>query len=265
MKVTILTLFPEMFDGPFRESILKHAQQKGLLEITLVNIRDFGEGRHKIVDDKPYGGGVGMVMKVDILDKAIQAVKDNSLDTTQQKVILLDARGKTFVQEKAKEFSGLKHLIILCGHYEGVDERIRDLVDETISLGDFILTGGEIPAMIIVDSVTRLIPSVLKDDATLKESFSIIHSTASQPHPDPARLVKQAASLTSFSPALKGEGNQGDVSLLEFPQYTTPREYNGKEVPNVLLSGNHKEIEKWRKEKSLEITQQHRPDLLKKN
>lgn len=220
-----------MFDGPFRESILKHAQQKGLLEIKLVNIRDFGLGSHKVVDDKPYGGGIGMVMKVDVLDNAIQAVKDSSFSLAEQKVILLDARGQQFRQTQAKEFFQLKHLILLCGHYEGVDERVRDLVDETISIGDFILTGGEIPAMLIVDSVARLIPDVLKPDATTRESFSI--------------------------------ENEQDPILLEYPQYTTPREYNGKSVPEVLLSGNHKEIEKWRLQESQNITKKHRPDLLK--
>lgn len=226
MKITILTLFPEMFEGPFSESILKHAKQKGLLEISLVNIRDFGLGNHKVVDDRPYGGGVGMVMKVDVLSKAIEAVKDSSLNKDQEKVMLLDARGETFVQKKAKALSTLAHLIILCGHYEGVDERVRTLVDETISIGDFILTGGEIPAMLIVDSVARLIPGVLKEDATGIESFS--------------------------------------ENLLEFPQYTTPRDFKGQTVPEVLLSGNHKEIEKWRNEKATNITQKHRPDLLEK-
>jgi len=225
MKITILTLFPEMFVGPFSESILKNAQKKGLLKIEFVNIRDFGEGRHKIVDDKPYGGGIGMVMKVDILDKAIQSVKDKKLSKDEQKVILLDPRGKVFKQETAQNYSKLKHLIFLCAHYEGVDERVRNLVDETISIGDFVLTGGEIPTMAIVDSVARLIPDVLKEDATKNESFS--------------------------------------TSQLEYPQYTTPREYNGQKVPEVLLNGNHKEIENWRNEQSGLITKQHRPDLLK--
>lgn len=227
MKITILTLFPEMFVGPFRESILKHAQQKGLVEIRLVNIRDFGQGRHKVVDDKPYGGGVGMVMKVDVLDSAIQSIREKGLTKNEELVVLLDARGQQFNQSTAKDLSHLKHLILLCGHYEGVDERVRTLVDTTISLGDFIVTGGEIPAMLVVDSVTRLIPGVLKDEATAKESFS--------------------------------------TNQLEYPQYTTPREYTGMHVPDVLLSGNHQEIKKWQQEKAEEITQKHRPDLLKKS
>jgi len=224
MKITILTLFPEMFVGPFQESILKHAQQKNLLEINLVNIRDFGEGRHKVVDDKPYGGGVGMVMKVDVLDKAIQSVREKGLAKDEEKVALLDARGVQFQQKIAKDLSQIKHLIILCGHYEGVDERVRSLVDLTISIGDFILTGGEIPAMLVVDSIGRLISGVLKEEATAKESFS--------------------------------------TNQLEYPQYTTPREYNGMHVPEVLLSGNHQEIKKWQEKKAEEMTQKHRPDLL---
>ncbi len=226
MKITILTLFPEMFDGPFRESILKHAQQKKLLEIRLVHIRDFGEGKHKVVDDRPYGGGVGMVMRVDILHKAIESVKNKELTTEEQKVILLDARGKTFTQSLARNFSKLHHLILICGHYEGVDERVRSFVDETISIGDFIVTGGEIPTMLITDSIARLIPGVLKEDATRVESFS--------------------------------------ENLLEFPQYTTPRDFQGKLVPEVLTSGNHKAIEEWRKDEAGSMTRKHRPDLLKK-
>src|SRR5579872_4828349 len=242
MKITILTLFPEMFDGPFRESILKHAQQKGLVDIKLVNIRDFGEGRHKVVDDRPYGGGVGMVMRVDILDNALNYAKHlyPSISKDQQKTVLLDARGTTFTQKDAKKISQLDHLILLCGHYEGVDERARGLVDQTISLGDFITTGGEIPAMLIVDSVIRLIPGVLKEDATEIESFSI-----QIPHVIPAKAGIQR----DGSRVKHGMTNS---CLLEYPQYTIPREYNGKAVPNILLSGNHREIEKWRKEKSQE-------------
>lgn len=233
MKITILTLFPEMFQGPFSESIIKRAQEKESVKINLVNIRDFGIGRHKIVDDKPYGGGIGMVMKVDVIASVIQSVKDKALTPEKQKIVLLDPRGKQFNQPIAHSFSQLEHLIILCGHYEGIDERVRSLVDTTISIGDFVVTGGEIPAMLITDAVTRLISGVLKDDATVHESFSVE----------------------------LGEEKQ----LLEYPQYTTPSDYNGEKVPDILLSGNHREIEKWRKEKSLKITTIHRPDLLQKS
>lgn len=227
MKITILTLFPEMFSGPFDLSIIKRAQEKNLVEINFVNIRDFGIGKHKVVDDRPFGGGTGMVMRVDVLDNAIQSVRDASLQKNEEQCVLLDARGKVFNQSVAKSFSTLQHLILICGHYEGVDERTRDLIDATISIGDFVLTGGELPAMLITDAVTRLIHGVLKDDATILESFSDTHS-------------------------------------LEYPQYTLPREYKGISVPDILLSGHHKHIEEWKKEQSLSITENHRPDLVKK-
>lgn len=228
MKISILTLFPEMFVGPFSQSIIKRAQEKNLVEITFVNIRDFGIGSHKSVDDKPYGGGTGMVLRVDVVDKAIQFAKGKVSDKGQ-KVILLDPRGQTFSQKKAQDFAKLNHLIFVCGHYEGFDERIRNVVDETISIGDFVVTGGEIPAMLISDAVIRLLPGVITEGATENESFSLTSET------------KQ---------------------LLEYPQYTLPQAYHGEEVPAVLLSGNHNEIAKWRKQEAIKLTQKHRPDLL---
>jgi len=231
MKISILTLFPGMFLGPFHESIIKRATDKKLVDISLIDIRIFGIGRHKMVDDKPFGGGVGMVMRVDVLDQAITQTRNIALHKAEEQVILLDARGEPFTQKKASEFSHLKHLILICGHYEGVDERVRSLVDQTISLGDFITTGGEIPAMMITDAVIRLLPGVLKKDATSLESFSLL------------------------------EENE---SFLEYPQYTMPREYKGVNVPEILTSGNHPEIKKWQQEKAKEITKKHRPDLLKK-
>ncbi len=229
MKISIITLFPEMFVGPFDESIIKRGIEKGLLDIDIINLRNFGIGKHRTVDDKPYGGGTGMILKVDVLDAAIQAVKTQTLSEKQQQVILLDPRGQTYNQDKAQEFSKIDHLILLCGHYEGYDERIRSLVNQTISIGDFITTGGEIPAMLITDSIGRLVSGVLKDDATTHESFL----------------------------------SQDEGLLLEYPQYTTPQVYNGQKVPDVLLSGNHKNIENWRHEQATIITKQHRPDLLK--
>lgn len=232
MKITILTLFPEMFVGPFSESIIKRAQEKGSVEIQMVNIRDFGLGAHKVVDDRPYGGGIGMVMKVDVIDKAIHFAKGTKETDGATKVVLLDPRGQQFVQTIARSFSQLQHLILLCAHYEGIDERVRDLVDATISIGDFVVTGGEIPAMLITDAVVRLVSGVLKDDATTHESFSIASADHEQ--------------------------------LLEYPQYTTPNTYNNKQVPDVLLSGNHKNIAEWRQAQAIELTKKHRPDLLKK-
>jgi tRNA (guanine37-N1)-methyltransferase len=224
MKITILTLFPEMFQGPFDVSIIKRAKEKKLVEIAYINIRDFGIGKHKLVDDTPYGGGKGMVLRVDVLHKAIEKARDKKLKKNVQKVVLLGAHGKTYNQKKAEDFSKLKHLIIICGHYEGFDERIKNFVDEEISIGDFILTGGEIPAMLITDSVIRLIKGVLSDGS---------------------------AALESFSP------------FLEHPQYTKPQEYEDLSVPEILLSGNHKLIDVWRKKESEKITFKLRPDLIK--
>jgi len=237
MKITILTLFPEMFAGPFDHSIIKNAKEKGLIDIDFVNIRDFGIGKHQMVDDTPYGGGVGMVMKVDVLHQAIEhAKKSLSLSARskskgiQQKVILMSAAGETFNQKKAIDFSKLDHLIIICGHYEGIDDRIKKYIDAEISIGDFVLTGGEIPAMLITDAVTRLIPGVLPEGATENESFSL------------------------------GDGEQ----LLEYPHYTKPQEYDGEFVPEILVSGNHPKIAEWKEEQSKERTGKNRPDLLKK-
>lgn len=214
MKITILTLFPQMFEGPFAHSIVKNAQEKGLVEIKFVDIRDFGIGKHKTVDDKPYGGGVGMVFRADVLKNAINFALDKNLSTKEQKIILTSASGKTFEQTDAVAFSKIKHLIIICGHYEGVDERIKKYIDYDLSIGNYVLTGGEIPAMVITDSVTRLVKGVLKSDATEKESFSV------------------------------------DQNTLEHPQYTRPEVFEGQKVPEVLTTGDHKKIENWKKENS---------------
>ncbi len=231
MKITILTLFPKMFKGPFDHSIIKNAKEKKLIQLNYVDIRDFGEGKHKMVDDTEYGGGVGMVMKVDVLHKAVQSAKCKVQNTQcNEKVILLSATGKTYNQDKALTFSKLDHLILICGHYEGVDERSKKYIDEEISIGDFIITGGEIPAMLISDSVIRLIPGVLPRKATEDESFSV----------------------------------QDNQVLLEYPHYTKPRLYDEQSVPEILLSGNHLEIKKWRRSKAEEITKKIRPDLIKK-
>lgn len=231
MKISIITLFPEVFDPILNSSILKRAQSKGKVSFELINLRRFGEGKHKIVDDPPYGGGAGMVLRADVLAKALtQTIKISRSKKNDHsiKVILTSASGTPYKQKTAQKLSELDHLIIVCGHYEGVDQRFIDkYVTQEISIGDFVLTGGEIPAMVIVDSITRLIPGVLeKPEATVNESFT-------------------------------------NPSLLEGPQYTRPEDFAGQKVPDVLLSGNHGEIAKWRKKKSLEKTGQVRPDLLK--
>lgn len=221
MKIDILTLFPKMFSGPFDESIVKRAKDKGLVEIKVHDLRVWGEGERRTVDDRSYGGGVGMIIRVDIIDSALAKLK-----TKDSKVILLDAGGEKFTQKKAQDLSKEKHIILIAGHYEGVDHRVQEhLINEVISIGDYVLTGGEIPAMVIADAIVRLVPGVLeKEKATKLESFS--------------------------------EG------LIEYPQYTRPEEYKGWKVPEVLLSGNHKKIEEWRKKEAEKLTKKVRPDLL---
>ena len=212
MKIDILTLFPEMFGGPFDHSIVKRAREVGKVEIKIHNLRDWAIDKHNTVDDRPYGGGAGMVLRVDVVDNALSDLRKKNTKT-----ILLSPQGKVFKQKKAREFSRLKHIILVAGHYEGFDQRVREhLVDEVISIGEYVLTGGELPAMIITDTIVRLIPGVLSEDATKNESFS-------------------------------------EENTLDYPQYTRPEKYKGWSVPPTLLSGNHKEIEEWRKEKQKKV------------
>lgn len=221
MKIDILTLFPEMFDV-LKQSIIGRAVENKNLQINVINIRDFSKNKHKKCDDTPFGGGAGMVMTPQPLYDAITSVK-----TRQSLTILMSPRGKTLNQSLVKELSEESHLILVCGHYEGIDERVSQLcVDKEISLGDFVLTGGEIPAMAVVDAVARYIPNVITSESLKEESFS------------------------NF--------------LLEYPQYTRPQEFKGIKVPEVLISGNHKNINEWRLKKSLELTKKLRPDLYKK-
>ena len=219
MKFDVLTLFPEMFSA-LEQSIIGKAIEKQLIEINLTNIRDFSKDKHKKVDDTPYGGGAGMIMKPDVVYDAY-----NSIKSENAKVIYMSPQGKTLNQKKVEELSKEKHLIILCGHYEGIDQRVIDkIVDEEISIGDYVLTGGEIPAMVLIDSVSRYVTGVLNEQSIKDESFS--------------------------------------NGLLEYPQYTRPEVFEGMKVPEILLSGHHENIEKWRKNKSLEITKKKRPELL---
>lgn len=220
MRVDILTLFPEMFISPFNCSIIKRARDGGLIELNTVNIRDYAENKHLQVDDYPYGGGAGMVMKFDVLERALKGFRE-----TEAQIICLSPQGQVLTQEKLVRLSSYKHLVLLCGHYEGIDERVMSLVDEEISIGDYILTGGELPAMILVDGVCRLIPGALGSE----------HSPGEE----------------SFA-----------SRLLEYPQYTRPAEYLGQGVPEILLSGHHENIRRWRKKQSLLRTLLKRPDLL---
>ena len=219
MKFDVLTLFPEMFE-PLKQSIIKRASERKIIDINLVNIRDFSENKHNKVDDTPYGGGAGMLMKADVVDRAYNSVKSENA-----KVVYLTPQGKTLNQKIVKNLAKQEHLILLCGHYEGIDQRVLDkIVDEEISIGDYVLTGGELPAMVLIDSVSRYVEGVLSNESTEEESFS--------------------------------------NGLLEYPQYTRPEVFDNVKVPDVLISGHHENIRKWRKKKSLENTLKKRPDLL---
>ncbi len=220
MKIDVLTLFPDMFNNIFSESIIKRAISNNLVEINIHNIRDYSKDPHKKVDDTPYGGGAGMVLMCQPIFDAVKALK-----TENSKVILLTPGGTLYKQKIAFNLSKEKHLILICGHYEGFDERIKTVVDMEISIGDYVLTGGEIPAMIIIDSITRLIDGVIRKESYESDSFT--------------------------------------DNLLDYPTYTKPRVYEGLEVPSVLISGDHKKINEWRREKQIEVTKKNRPDLLK--
>ena len=227
MRTDILTLFPNMFSGPFAESIIKRAIDRNLITIKIHNLRDWGSGKHHVVDDYPFGGGTGMVMKPEPLFEAIESIKAESASPSAP-VVLLTPQGRVFNQNIAKELANLEQLILICGHYEGIDERVREhLVNDEISIGDYVLTGGELAAMVVIDAVARLLPGVLGSEESAKDD-----------------------SHTS--------------GLLEYPQYTRPQTYRGWETPQILLSGNHAQIAKWRREQSILRTLKRRPELLEK-
>ncbi len=221
IRFDIISIFPGMFESPFRESLLKKAQEGGIVEIRTHDLRDYTLDKHNRVDDTPFGGGVGMVMNIEPIDRALEAVKK---DRPNAHKILLSPGGCRFDQKKAWELSRKDEIILVCGRYEGVDERVSELVDEELSIGDYVLNGGEVPAMVIVETVARLVPGVVGDEQSLAEE--------------------------SFS-----------SEMLEYPQYTRPQDYKGFQVPDVLVSGDHKKIEEWKRQAALRKTAKHRPDL----
>lgn len=227
MEIDILTIFPGMFYGPLSESILGRAQEKDILTLRIHDIRDFSTSKHRVVDDYPFGGGPGMVMKVEPIAAAIEhaLAARPATEGSPSRVIMTTPAGATFSQDMAKEFASCEHLVIICGHYEGVDERVTSLVTDEVSIGDYVLTGGELPAMVIVDAIARLLPGVLGDE--------------------------ESASSDSF-----WDG------ILEYPHYTRPRVWRGYKVPEVLLSGDHEKIRIWRRKQALRLTRERRPDLL---
>ncbi|MFD2392137.1 tRNA (guanosine(37)-N1)-methyltransferase TrmD [Enterococcus gallinarum] len=224
MRIDVLTLFPRMFEGPMGESIIGKAREKELLEINVSNFREFSDNKHQTVDDYPYGGGAGMLLKVQPIYDNLKAI-ETATPQTKKRIILLDPAGKKFDQKMAESFSQEEHLVFICGHYEGYDERIRSLVTDEVSLGDYVLTGGELGAMVMIDATVRLLPEVLGNETSAQTDS---HSTG----------------------------------LLEHPQYTRPAEFQGMTVPSVLMNGNHKLIEEWRLKESLRRTYYRRPDML---
>lgn len=221
LKISILTMFPESFASFLETPVIKRCMERGIVELELVDIRDFAGGSFRHIDDSPYGGGPGMLLRCDVVHRALQSVQ-----TEDSHVVLLSPAGKTFTQQRAAAYGKEKHLVLICGHYEGLDSRIEDYADELVSMGDFILTGGELPAMTITDAAARLLDGALRREATAEESFS--------------------------------------AGLLEYPQYTKPREYEGKTVPEVLLGGNHEAVQRWREQQAVERTKRLRPDLWEK-
>ncbi|MFB0525903.1 MAG: tRNA (guanosine(37)-N1)-methyltransferase TrmD [bacterium] len=228
MQIDVITIFPQMLERIINESILKRAQQKNIVKINIHNLRDFALDKHSIVDDYSYGGGAGMVLKPEPIFRAVEKIVGRRKEKRRARIILLTPQGQTFTQAKAKELSQEEHLLFICGHYEGVDERVKEnLITDEISIGDYVLTGGELPGMVIIDSVVRILPGVLNK----RESF---------------------------------ENDSFYQGLLDYPHYTRPERFKGKSVPALLLSGNHSQIRKWRRQKAIKNTLEKRPDLLEK-
>ena len=254
MRFDLITIFPEFFAGPLDHGIVRRAREAGIAEINIQDLREFTKDKHRTVDDRPFGGGEGMVLKPEPLFEAVEKLVGRGVGTAAEPrerdantaVVLMSAAGRLFTQETARRYAQLDRLILICGRYEGVDERVAEhLADEEVSVGDYVLSGGEMPAALIIDAVTRLLPGALGNEAsTQNESFQ-----------DYARAP---------TPAAPGPSRERDV-LLDYPHYTRPAEYRGWKVPDVLIGGNHAEVAKWRRQRALEKTRRNRPDLLGEN
>ncbi|MGH9644968.1 MAG: tRNA (guanosine(37)-N1)-methyltransferase TrmD [Terriglobales bacterium] len=260
MRFDLITIFPEFFAGPLDHGILRRALESGIVEVHAQDLRVFTKDRHRSVDDRPFGGGEGMVLKPDPLFEAVEALLGHSLGNAEQPVspvpktaiLLMSAAGKVFRQESARRYAQLDRIIFLCGRYEGVDERVADyLATEEISVGDYVLSGGELPATIVIDAVTRLLPGALGNEASSQnESFSAVQ-----------RANERGTGVASPAPT-PGQLYTGGAGLLDFPHYTRPADFRGWKVPEVLIGGNHAEVANWRRAAALEKTQRNRPDLL---
>lgn len=263
MRFDLITIFPEFFAGPLEHGIVRRALEAGLIEVRVQDLREFTKDRHRTVDDRPFGGGEGMVMKPEPLFEAVESLLGRGIGEATKAasresytaIVLMSAAGKRFTQEAARRYAALERIIFICGRYEGVDERVAEhLATEEISVGDFVLSGGELPAMLVIDAATRLLPGALGNEASVQnESFSPANAFPTGTH-------HLAPLRGSANPATNSDESEG--MLLDFPHYTRPAEFRGWAVPDVLIGGNHAEVAKWRRNAALEKTRRNRPDLL---
>ena len=271
MRFDLITIFPEFFGGPLDHGIVRRAQEAGIIQVHVQDLREFTKDRHRTVDDRPFGGGEGMVLKPEPLFRAVESLLGRSVGEAakqsalgrDQAVVLMSAAGKLFNQEMARRYAQLERIILICGRYEGVDERVAEhLATEEVSIGDFVLSGGELPAMLVVDAVTRLLPGVLGNQAS-SQNESISELQAGTPEYSRAQPAAPSQGETgkARNPA-NSKSHQQIRALLDFPHYTRPADYRGWRVPETLIGGNHAEVTKWRRQKALEKTRRNRPDLL---
>jgi tRNA (guanine37-N1)-methyltransferase len=271
MRFDLITIFPEFFGGPLDHGIVRRAQEAGIIQVHVQDLREFTKDRHRTVDDRPFGGGEGMVLKPEPLFRAVESLLGRSVGEAakqsalgrDQAVVLMSAAGKLFNQEMARRYAQLERIILICGRYEGVDERVAEhLATEEVSIGDFVLSGGELPAMLVVDAVTRLLPGVLGNQASSQnESFSELQAGTPECSTAQPAAPSQGETGKARNPA-NSRSHEQIRALLDFPHYTRPADYRGWRVPETLIGGNHAEVTKWRRQKALEKTRRNRPDLL---